>query len=104
MWLSESSLFMEKNVRMLIISSNHYLNTPPIRPRGGSYHVHIRTSFTVQYAHGVPHRMCAIAQSRHPGDWTLSGLEVVSIVLLAIESYKSAPNEPFQTVTEGTIP
>lgn len=89
---------------MLIISSNHYLNTPPIRSRRGSYRVHNRTNFTVQYAHGVPHRMCTIAQSRHPGDWTLSESEVISIVLLAIECYKSAPNKPFQTVTERAIP
>lgn len=93
-----------KDAHMLIVSSNHYLNAPPMRPRGGSYRAEIRTSFTVQYADGVPHRMCAIAQSRHSGDWKLSGLEVISIVLLAIECYKNAPNEPFQTVIERTIP
>ncbi|MCJ1264757.1 hypothetical protein MMC22_004632 [Lobaria immixta] len=87
-----------RNMNGYYVDDNHYLNTPSMGPRGGSYRVEIRTSFTVQYARGVPHRMCAIAQSRHPGDWTLSGLEVISIVLLAIECYKNAPNEPFQTV------
>lgn len=52
----------------------------------------------IRYGYCVPYRTCAIAQPRHPGDLKVSGLEVVSLLLLAIECYKNAPNELFHTV------
>lgn len=79
-------------------AEDHYLTTPPMKRRGRNSHVHIQTSFTVQYARGLPYRMCVIPQPRHPGDMRLSGLEVLSLLLLAIESYTNAPNERFHMV------
>lgn len=76
----------------------HYLTTPPMKRRGRPYRVQLVTGFTIQYARGLPYRTSVISQPRHPGDLRLSGLEVLSLLLLAMECYENAPNEPFQMV------
>lgn len=80
------------------VEENHHLTAPPMKRRGRPYRVVIPTSFTTQYGDGLPYRMCVIAQPRHPGEMRLSGLEVLSLLLLAMECYEIAPNESFQTV------
>ncbi|MCJ1265271.1 hypothetical protein MMC22_005146 [Lobaria immixta] len=80
------------------VNEGHYLTSPPMKRRGRLYCVQIVTGFTIQYTYGLPYRTCVIAQPRHPGDMRLSGLEVISLLLLAIESYENAPNERFHTV------
>ena len=99
--MSEWSLFLEHVICMLIMTlilRRHYLTTPPVKRRGRLYGIQIETCVTIQYAHGLPYRTCVIAQPRHPGDMRLSGLEVLSLLLLATECYENAPNERFYTV------
>lgn len=70
-----------------------------MKRRGRPYGVQIETRFTIQYGYGIPYRTCAIIQPRHPGESKLSVLEVLSLLLLAIECYEIAPNEDFYTVS-----
>ena len=56
------------------------------------------TGFTIQWGRALPYRTCVIAQPRHPGDMRLSGLEILSLLLLALESYENAPDEVVHTV------
>lgn len=87
-----------------LISRDHDLTSPPIKGRGRKYHVQIETTFTVQYGFVVPYRTCAIAQARHPGELRVSALEVLSLLLLAIECHNNAPNELVYTVSTTFLP
>lgn len=69
-----------------------------MKRRGRQYRVHIQTSFTIQHGDVLPYRTCVIPQPRHPGEMRLSGLEILSLLLLAIECYVNAPDERFYTV------
>lgn len=81
-----------------LISSRHDLATPPMKRHGRSYSDEVETSFLIQYGDGLPYRTCGIAQPRHPGECRLSSLEVLALLLLAIECYENAPKEPYHTV------
>lgn len=64
------------------------------------YYIFIKTQFLIQYGFTLPYRTCGIAQTRHSGERALSATEVLSLLILAIESYKSTPNHPSYTVSE----
>lgn len=84
---------------MTLISRRHYLTTPPIKRRGRPYRAQMGDQLHYPIRLGyIPYRTCVIAQPRHPGDMGLSGLELLCLLLLAMECYENAPNECFQTV------
>lgn len=77
--------------------------SPPMVRRGRRYLVQSKTNFTIQYGSRVPYRMCAIVQTRHPGESRLSGLEVLSLLLLGIECHADNSSERFHTVPTLTL-